>query len=63
MSMFEIRKANVMYHGDSKVAFVSARIEDQDFDTLLHLGRGQMFRAYSGMGLRYANDNIFLWCD
>lgn len=67
--MFSIRNSKVDMFKKSgeirnKVTIISAKLEDQEYETLIHLGRGRMFRDPSVYALKYKlNESIdcFLW--
>jgi len=65
--MFDIRNANVLFTScDREVSIITARLADQDYDTLMALGRGTMYVTMPRMALKYNLPNhvmLGLWCD
>lgn len=67
--MFVIRNSNVELfknsNGDrNKVTIISSKLEDQTYETLMHIGRGQMFSDPATNALKYELNksiSLYLW--
>ena len=62
--MFDIKNARVSLYKNKEISSIDANFCDQDYDTIMRLGRGKMYDTVPAMVLKYNLPNgviVSLW--